>query len=606
MVQGLVKAAQYNGMSGIIIDVFPDTTRARVMLDNGSDIGVALDRLTPIQPAGETEFSIKLDRYRKHLEQSQEKEDIPEMLDIFTRAHKWQIGSRVLVHGLLGIAARYNGKSGEITRVSGLSYRPDDKWEDDDVRLGRVGVTLDDGTEIIVKLENLKPMGLMGSKHVRELEVGMTVIQEDGRRSVIKQFLPNDMVMVDRTINFRMSFGRNPPELLEKVEKKKLKAAPEPRWDIATLVDDDPALIGQELIKLKLGCIEDLNGIEFLTSVTSLNLSSNKITSLVGIVFPPSLVSLNLSVNEITSLVGGVFPPSLVSLNVSWNQITSLGELVLTRLTSLKELDLSNNKLIDTSILKDTFKNVTHMMGSWNEGLPDEVVGKIMSSFMINFASLQSLETLKLHNNFFSTLKGDRFPCSLKTLQLGNNRIELIERIQILTNLTHLYLERNPIASLDRVELPSSLVVFELDAKNVTSLTHFQCPSSLLPSLRFNSDVLSKYETRYSHRDSNKSMVGIPTTSFLPVIHVPPLSPGPGPPPPLPPSRPGPSAQEMAALKPSLERDKRYRTLSNRLGGNKNKTKRRQRQRQNKRNKMQRKTKNKYSHRRRNAKSRYK
>ena len=177
MVQGLVNAAQHNGKSGHIIGVFPDIMRARVMLDDGSDISVATNKLTLIQPAGrpaglmssEMEFRDKLNRYRERLEQSHEdEEDIPEMLDIFTRTHKWPIGSRVIVHGLLGIAARHNGNSGEITRVSGQSYRPDDKYGSD-VRLGRVGVTLDDGTEIIVKLENLERTGLMGSKHVREL-----------------------------------------------------------------------------------------------------------------------------------------------------------------------------------------------------------------------------------------------------------------------------------------------------------------------------------------------------------------------------------------------------------------------------------------------------
>ena len=104
-----------------------------------------------------------------------------------------------------------------------------------------------------------------------------------------------------------------------------------------------------------------------------------------------------------------------------------------------------------------------------------------------------------------------------------------------------------------------------------------------MPSLAFTPDVLSKYETRDtvdSYRDINGIMVSIPTTSFLPVIHVP--------------DQKSPNVVNVLDEEPEPDNQ----------GGNKSKTRRRQRRRQSKRNKMQRKTKNKYSRRRRNAKSR--
>ena len=489
------------------------------------------------------------------------------------------LGERVNVSGLVSAAAQHNGKSGEIIKYSRYSYEPRE----------RVGVILDDGTEISVKLANLTKRDEIGSKHVRELEVGMEVHSIEDERlpiSTIREFLADDMVKV--VCGFGFGFGHDEDQeskFAMIVKKNTLEAVPlEPRLDVSTLLDrfgDETKDNG--LAKLASRFIGDLNGIELMTRATTINLSGNHITSLVGVVFPPSLVSLNLSSN----------------------QITSLGELVL---TGLKELNLSKNRLTDSVRF---FKPFTRIMSSWaptsavdvqdvqglplpnvvgnvRRGLPDDVVDQIMSPFVTSFASLQSLETLNLCDNFFKILKGDKFPCSLKTLKLENNRIGLIDRIQILTNLTHLHLKRNPIASLDRVELPISLNVFELDTQNVSSLTDFQLPSRLIPSLAFTPYVLSKYDIEEEEPPGTTTKFVLKRIGAVAV---------------------GMSADPLAVVGNGNDSDSStdsYHTAKSYEqggGGNKSKTRRRQR-RQTKRNNMQRK--NKYSRRRRNAKSRSK
>ena len=114
-----------------------------------------------------------------------------------------------------------------------------------------------------------------------------------------------------------------------------------------------------------------------LTGLTTLNLSSNQLTSLDGFILPTSLTSLNLYNNQLTSFDGTGLTSltSLNSLDLSSNQLTSLSRYILP--TSLTQLFLSGNQLtlVDVSSLTNltTLNLVNNLISSstWDSILAD-------------------------------------------------------------------------------------------------------------------------------------------------------------------------------------------------------------------------------------------
>ena len=203
-----------------------------------------------------------------------------------------------------------------------------------------------------------------------------------------------------------------------------------------------------ELIDGSLNCeyrlIEKIQGIGYLTEVTSLYLGNNQIKTLPDEIEDlVSLTLLNLENNEfieINEKIGEVI--SLATLDVSGNQIETLPD-ELSGLTALTSLDISNNSI---SALPSNIKELNGL-------LTVDASNNAIESLPANIRFLTSLTSLDLGNNELHTLPTDiKLLTSLTSLDLSYNQLESIPgEIGYLTSLTDLRLNRNHIYYLPTI-----------------------------------------------------------------------------------------------------------------------------------------------------------
>jgi len=160
-------------------------------------------------------------------------------------------------------------------------------------------------------------------------------------------------------------------------------------------------------------------GLDKLDAVTTLDISSNSLTTLKGL--PKNLIILVCECNRLTTL--DYLPPNLKILSCRYNKITSLGNLP----SNLTELYCADNEI--TSV-KDLPSNLVELNISNNrisslEGLPSNLLD------------------LKCKDNQIISLTG--LPLNLRTLKCENNQIVSLEGLQFLRLLRWLSYENNPV-----------------------------------------------------------------------------------------------------------------------------------------------------------------
>ncbi|WCJ39280.1 STRUBBELIG-receptor family 7 [Euphorbia peplus] len=133
-------------------------------------------------------------------------------------------------------------------------------------------------------------------------------------------------------------------------------------------------------------------GLQSLTALTNLDMSSNTLAGGIPYALPPNLTQLNLANNQFT----GEIPFSIASmtkltnLNLGHNQLNQLNDGLFYKLPSLSTMDISFNQL--------------------QNNLPD------------SFRNLSSLTTLYLQNNQFTGTINVLADLPLKDLNIANNR----------------------------------------------------------------------------------------------------------------------------------------------------------------------------------------
>lgn len=186
-----------------------------------------------------------------------------------------------------------------------------------------------------------------------------------------------------------------------------------------------------------------LAAIANLESLQSLDLSHNKLATLPDGAFVglEGVRVLLLNGNEITNLAAGTFSdsPVLEYLDLSGNRLTSLEPAVFAGLTSLTYLHLGENLL--TELQSGAFESLGLIDQLY---LADNQLTEIPGGA---FAGMTSLKVLALDNNDIELLTADSFTGldSLDVLNLGRNK------------LASLALEWfSPLASLDELRLNSN------------------------------------------------------------------------------------------------------------------------------------------------------
>ncbi|MFM9951492.1 MAG: COR domain-containing protein [Saprospiraceae bacterium] len=203
--------------------------------------------------------------------------------------------------------------------------------------------------------------------------------------------------------------------------------------------------------------ISDILVLEKLTSLTSLNLSSNQITDSRFLEKLASLNSLDLSYNQISDIRFVEKLTSLTSLDLSSNQISDIR--FLENLTSLTSLDLSYNQISDIRFVEKLTELTTL-------DLRDNQISDIRF-----LERLTTLTTLDLRDNQISDIRFLEKLTALKTLYLHSNQISDIRFLERLTALNALDLSLNQISDVRPLLKLDKLRKIVLNHNQITDLS---------------------------------------------------------------------------------------------------------------------------------------
>ncbi|AZR72908.1 hypothetical protein BBF96_05590 [Anoxybacter fermentans] len=205
--------------------------------------------------------------------------------------------------------------------------------------------------------------------------------------------------------------------------------------------------------------IDSLEGIEYLTSLTWLDLSDNNISDISYLAELSNLVYLDLRSNSISNIsplanlinleqldlsnnlisdITSLKLKNLTELNLAGNLITDIS--VLSGLTALNKLTLSDNQINDIRDLSD-LTNLIELDLSGNQ---------IDDISVFEYFNLKNMEKLDLSENKLSNIDGLVWlgDGNLKEIDLSGNQIGDINVLHVLTQLEKINLSYNQIRDI--------------------------------------------------------------------------------------------------------------------------------------------------------------
>ena len=255
--------------------------------------------------------------------------------------------------------------------------------------------------------------------------------------------------------------------------------------DLSALVSVLSGLINLTELHLRDNRITDISSLAGLTNLTNLRLGNNQITNISSLAGLTNLTNLRLGNNQITNISSLAGLTNLTNLRLGNNQITDISHL--SGLTHLTELRLSGNRITDISPLSgltnlrtldlpngiqdlpalvQVLSRLTHLtsLGLSNNGIKDvsalvSVLSDLTDLRDLNLsgsgitdlsplAELTNLTGLTLWGNNISDISPVADLTNLRSLGLGNNSISDISPLAELINLTSLNLWNNNISDL--------------------------------------------------------------------------------------------------------------------------------------------------------------
>jgi len=191
--------------------------------------------------------------------------------------------------------------------------------------------------------------------------------------------------------------------------------------------------------------VHDISGLKYMTILKVLNLSKNRIASLRGVEFPASLTDLNLSENQIASLEGVLFPTGLKKLILSRNKIANLFGDVLPPQRPPLQIVSGPSDDMDTAIAR-----AVHSLEP--SDLRKAVMLRVIEIPCVS--RLVSLKELDLSHNRLTCLKRIEFLTSLEDLHLEhNNKLTSLAGLTLPLSLNVLNTTGNPIVDLDGLKI---------------------------------------------------------------------------------------------------------------------------------------------------------
>ena len=192
-------------------------------------------------------------------------------------------------------------------------------------------------------------------------------------------------------------------------------------------------------------------GLEFATSLTTLNLSNNTVRDLTPIKSLTNLKQLYLNNNAINDLSALTDMRALDTLDVSFNLLTSLAPVY--NCVSLNYLGANNNtitsvagieKLNSLETLNVSFNAISDVSPIANcTNIRELNVSNNMISDITALGTLCNLFSLDFSRNSVSVLPSFDKDCALVTIDGSHNQITSLEQLEGLKNLNNVFMDYN-------------------------------------------------------------------------------------------------------------------------------------------------------------------
>lgn len=240
--------------------------------------------------------------------------------------------------------------------------------------------------------------------------------------------------------------------------------------------------------------LSNLNGIQYLTNLATLDLAGNNIKDLSPLKELKNLRALDVSYNKISDLTPLSTMTTLTMLNLSHNDITDINSIA--GLVNLKVLDLSNNKVSYINAISN-LRNLQFLDLSSNkikDVTPLEGIGQSLLSLDLSYNPIPASQLgfikswTQLHNLGMSGFDLNNSEITflskftnLESLDLGFNRISNITPLASLTGLQSLFLYSNMIKDISPLANLKNLQWLNAGANMISDVS----PLSNLLKLRF-------------------------------------------------------------------------------------------------------------------------
>jgi len=208
---------------------------------------------------------------------------------------------------------------------------------------------------------------------------------------------------------------------------------------------------------------QKLDGLNTISSLETIELSGNKLTSLPPINHLKNLRSLGLGGNKLTDISGLAGMTGLKTLEINSNQITNFEPI--SHLTNLERLSLGNNRTSDISSLKSLVnlkKGGFSQLGLTNAQMPV-------------FANMKQLEILAIDfNDQISDLSSLSGLVQMKDLNFSKDSVTSIEPLTGMTQMESLGFSDNDISDLTPLKNMSKLSSIVMLRNHVSDLSPIQ------------------------------------------------------------------------------------------------------------------------------------
>ena len=239
---------------------------------------------------------------------------------------------------------------------------------------------------------------------------------------------------------------------------------------------------GLQRLTLKGNAISDLRFVEYLVNLEHLDLSDNRVTDLKPLSWGTSLKTLNLENNQLkdtTNALSELY--GLEELDLSGNKLGNTTIIDLSNLALLKGLDLSDNQISNITLLRNLVSlNTLHLANNQvNEVSSLRTLQQLVEldvsgnkiTRISDLAELPALEVLNLSgNDDVLTMRPFETMTQLKNINVSGMNLRDIDFLSEITDLQVLDISRNKVSDLSVLSGFKNLTVLNFDGNQVTTL----------------------------------------------------------------------------------------------------------------------------------------